>query len=518
MDLSLLPGILLEIARERSLDAVLGKIMEAVRTQEGVALARLWLVEGGESCPYCAETGPIPEKALHLRASTGVRPEWCRVTGAFHWVKLDGALKIGRIATSGEAIVIRKLEEDREWVRYPEWVKEHGLKGFAGRPLVFRGEVLGVLAVFQTMEVTDECLSWIVPLADAAAVAVANARAFEEAERLRKALEMERDYLLEEVDEVGSFGEILGRSEALQRALRQVELVAGTDANVLVLGESGSGKELIARAIHQRSGRARKPMVKVNCGSIPRELFESEFFGHVRGAFTGAVKDRVGRFQLADGGTLFLDEVGEIPLELQAKLLRVLQEGEFERVGEDRTRRVDVRVIAATNRDLREEVEAGKFRLDLYYRLGVFPLELPPLRERRDDVPVLVEHFVRQAVERFHVPWPKVGVKEMERAQAYEWPGNVRELQNTVERAVILARGGVLALELPGRARVVEKVKAREGAVMTDAEMRAKEAANLDAAMEAAGGKVSGKGGAAELLGIPPATLTSRLKAFGIRR
>lgn len=517
MDLKTLPGILLTITQERDLDAVLGKIMDVASSQPGVALARLWLKETGESCPHCAEVGPLPEVALHLRASAGTRPEWSRTTGSFHWVPLAEGLKIGRIAKTGEPIIIPRLDQETSWVRSPEWVQENGLVGFAGQPLVFRGEVLGVLAVFQTMEIGEKCLEWIVPLADAAAVAVAHARAFEEAERLRRALEMERDYLREEVQEVGSFGEILGGSEALKRALRQVEMVAGTDANVLVLGESGSGKELIARAIHQRSRRARKPLVKVNCGSIPRGLFESEFFGHVRGAFTGAVKDRVGRFQLADGGTLFLDEVGEIPLELQSKLLRVLQEGEFERVGEDRTRRVDVRVIAATNRDLRAEVNAGKFRLDLFYRLGVFPLELPPLRERREDVPVLVEHSVRQAVERFHVAWPKVSASEMERASAYDWPGNVRELQNTVERAVILARGGVVQFDLPGKARAVASVKSETKGVVSKVEWRRREKENLEAALREAGGKISGAGGAAELLGIHPATLTSRLKTFGIR-
>lgn len=517
MDLNVLPPILLAITRERSLDAVLGAIMDALRVQDGVALARLWLVENGESCPYCAERNPKLEQALHLRASVGIRREWSKTTGSSHWMPIDGALKIGSIAKTGEAIRILRLEEEKRWVWDAEWVKANGVVGFAGRPLLFRGKVLGVLAVFRTVELTETCWKWLGTLADAAAVAVANARAFEEAEKLRKELELEREYLMEEVDEVGSFGEILGRSPALERALRQVEMVAGTDANVLVLGESGSGKELIARAIHERSPRAQKPMVKVNCGSIPRELFESEFFGHVRGAFTGAVKDRVGRFQLADRGTLFLDEVGEIPLELQSKLLRVLQEGEFERVGEDRTRRVDVRVIAATNRDLRDEVEKGRFRLDLFYRLGVFPLEVPSLRERREDVPELVAHFVRQAVLRFHVPEPRVTQREMERAQSYDWPGNVRELQNVVERAVILARGGTLELDLPGRVKNVAAVKSSAGKVISEVEWRAREKANLEAALEAAGGKISGKGGAAELLGVNPATLTSRLKVFGIR-
>jgi transcriptional regulator with GAF, ATPase, and Fis domain len=258
-------------------------------------------------------------------------------------------------------------------------------------------------------------------------------------------------------------------------------------------------------------------MVKVNCGSIPRELFESEFFGHKRGAFTGAVQDRAGRFQLADGGTLFLDEVGEIPLELQPKLLRVLQEGTFERVGEDVTRQVNVRVVAATNRDLRLEVAAGRFRLDLFYRLGVFPIEVPPLRERRDDIPLLAAHFVRQACARFHVPEPRLPQREVERAKAYGWPGNVRELQNVVERAVILARGGTLSFELPGASASAPLPGRPQTAIIPEHEWQALERANLLAALEAAGGKVSGPGGAAELLGIHPATLASRLRARGLR-
>ncbi|MBI3209716.1 MAG: sigma-54-dependent Fis family transcriptional regulator, partial [Candidatus Solibacter usitatus] len=278
--------------------------------------------------------------------------------------------------------------------------------------------------------------------------------------------------------------------------------------------------------IHQRSARARKPLVKVNCGSIPRELFESEFFGHVRGSFTGALRDRVGRFQLADGGTLFLDEVGEIPLELQSKLLRVLQEGEFERVGDEATRRVNVRVVAATNRDLRKEVNEGRFRLDLYYRLGVFPMEVPPLRERREDIPDLIAHFVRQACVRFHLQAPGVPHREIERAQRYDWPGNVRELQNVVERAVIVSHGGKLTLDLPQAGKSLAKQEERLAqtatlsldAVIPEKEWRNRERANVLAALRQAGFRVSGSGGAAALLGINPGTLASRLKALGIHR
>ena len=304
MELALLPPIILAIAEQRSLDAVLSSIAAAVASQADVGLARVWLRDTDRSCPVCARHAPTnDEEALHLRASAG-RPvdassDWSRIDGTFHRIPLSAPLKIAHIAKTGEPIRIDRLDQDGRWVKFPEWVRAEGMVGFAGRPLVFRGETLGVLGVFRRIELDDRCWEWLRMLSDAAAVAVKNARALEEAESLRRALELERDYLREEVRQGGSFGEILGRSQALQRVLRDVDTVAATDTSVLILGESGTGKELVARAIHQRSPRADKPLVKVNCGSIPRELFESEFFGHVRGSFTGAVRDRIGRFQLA---------------------------------------------------------------------------------------------------------------------------------------------------------------------------------------------------------------------------
>jgi PAS domain S-box-containing protein len=266
--------------------------------------------------------------------------------------------------------------------------------------------------------------------------------AYEEIARLKEELERERDYLREEVRVSMNFGRFVGGSPALGGMLARIDAVADTPANVLIIGETGTGKELVAHAIHARSGRADAPLVKVNCASIPDELFESEFFGHVRGAFTGAHRDRVGRFQLADGGTIFLDEVGEIPIELQGKLLRVIQERQFERVGDDTTRSVDVRVIAATNKDLEKAVEAGQFREDLYYRLSVFPVQVPPLRRRADDVIQLAVHFLDQVCREFGRPTPVLTQGQVEALRRYDWPGNVRELKNVIERAVILSRGG----------------------------------------------------------------------------
>jgi PAS domain S-box-containing protein len=343
--------------------------------------------------------------------------------------------------------------------------------------------------------------------------------------RLREELERERDYLREEVNVSMNFGRIVGKSPALKHMLAQVEAVAQTPANVLVLGETGVGKELVARAIHARSPRAEAPLVKVNCASIPKDLFESEFFGHVKGAFTGAHRDRVGRFQLADGGTLFMDEVGEIPLELQGKLLRVLQEREFERVGDDATRSVDVRVVAATNRDLERLVAERKFREDLFYRLSVFPVEVPPLRRRREDIEQLAQHFLDITCKDFGRKPNKLTRHQADALTAYDWPGNVRELKNVIERAVILSQGNVLRLDLslpetaitakrPDRARS----DSDDGAVLTEKELKSLQKKNLLAALRQANWRVSGKGGAAELLGIRPTTLNDRIKTFGIKK
>ncbi len=348
-------------------------------------------------------------------------------------------------------------------------------------------------------------------------------RTLAENARLREELEQERDYLREEVNVAMNQGRIVGTSPALRRMLKRVEAVADTPATVLLHGESGVGKELVAHAIHARSPRAEGPLVKVNCASIPKELFESEFFGHVKGAFTGAHRDRIGRFQLADGGTLFLDEVSEIPLELQGKLLRVLQESEFERVGDDVTRSVDVRVIAATNRDLEQQIVDGKFREDLFYRLSVFPIEVPPLRERGEDVIQLAQEFLTSTCKDFGREPMTLTRGQANKLRAYDWPGNVRELKNVIERAVILSPGNVLRLD----ASLPEVTADAPGAAgetpadpgfLTEQEMREFQKKNTIAALEQANWRVSGAGGAADLLGIKPTTLTDRIRVLGIRK
>lgn len=374
---------------------------------------------------------------------------------------------------------------------------------YTSTPIKDRGSVVGAVIVFRDVtqrKEADERLR----------------SALSEVEQLRKQLELDNEYLQEEIRQQTNHRGIIGASAPMQKTIRQIELVAPTDASVLITGESGTGKELIARAIHDASKRSHRPLVRVNCASVPRELFESEFFGHAKGAIPGALRDRLGRFELADGGTLFLDEVGEIPLELQGKLLRVLEEGQFERVGESRTRNVNVRVIAATNRDLGNEVRQKRFREDLYFRLNVFPVESVPLRERTDDIPLLAAHFLRLASGKLKIGDLRLTEGDVRRLTQYVWPGNVRELQNVIEHAAILARNGRLRIDLPGGA-LRNTGGPNNIALLTEDERRDRDRANIIAALDACGGKVFGHGGAAELLHVRPTTLASRIKVLGIK-
>ena len=345
-----------------------------------------------------------------------------------------------------------------------------------------------------------------------------------EAEQKIRSLTVETEYLREEISSLVGADEIIGGSEALRKVLADVKEVAVTDATVLILGETGTGKELIAHAIHRSSRRRDRPLIKVNCATMPATLIESELFGHEQGAFTGATKKREGRFALAHGGTIFLDEVGELPLDLQSKLLRVLQEGEFEPVGSSQTRKVDVRVLAATNRDIESAARAGKFREDLYYRLNVFPIQVPPLRERHGDIGILAAAFAQKFAKNMGRSMEALSLDCIRRLEAYRWPGNVRELQNIVERAVITSRDGRLNLDraLP------ESVNAVAGAVTNDSstvqrvhtakELEELERNNIIAALKSTEWKVAGENGAAQLLGVKPTTLSSRMKALGIER
>lgn len=338
----------------------------------------------------------------------------------------------------------------------------------------------------------------------------------EELSFLRSRLEQENTYLRQEARNDLVDGGIIGECPRFREVLTQVAQVSQTDAPVLIEGETGTGKELVARAIHEASRRKDRPLIKVNCAAIPHELFESEFFGHLKGAFTGAISERMGRFQLANSGTLFLDEVSEIPLELQSKLLRVLQEGNFERVGEDKTRKVDVRIIASSNRNLEEEMEQGRFRKDLYYRLGVALIFVPPLRERKEDIPLLADHFREKFIKILNRPCSPFTSYNIQQLQDYDWPGNIRELQNVIERALIVSTGGNITFDLENKRGSSKAAIVRE--VIPDELRKAREKENVLEALKECDWKVYGPGGAAELLGVQPATLAYRIKKMGLKK
>lgn len=382
---------------------------------------------------------------------------------------------------------------------------------FTSTPIIQDSEIIGAVVVFRDISERIETEKRL-------------RETLEELSELKARLEDENAYLQQEFLIEQNYHGIIGESAAIKRILQQIELVSKTDASVLITGESGTGKELIARAIHEGSSRSDKPLIRVNCAAIPHELFESEFFGHIKGAFTGALRDRIGRFELASGGTIFLDEVGEIPLELQSKLLRVLQEGQLERLGEEKTRDVDVRIIAATNRDLKTESKNNRFREDLYFRLNVFPIHSPPLREREQDITQLAMHFINQAGHKNNQPNLKLRQTDLHVIQSYSWPGNVRELQNVMERAVITAVNGKLNFDISTEPQMyaetsrIDENLITQSYIVSDEEMQDRVKANMLAALDACDWKLFGDDGAAVLLGLRPTTLASRIKRMGLKR
>ncbi len=425
----------------------------------------------------------------------------------------------GLVWRSQQPLITSNLDQLRRWPRWLERVEQYGVQSYCWLPLTTAHRRLGALVFTSRQSATYETsdLSFLQLVANQVAVAVENALAFQEIEALREKLAKEKAYLEEEVRTDHHFGDIVGENTALRAVLNQVETVAPTDSTVLVRGETGTGKELIARAVHDLSPRKDRTFVKLNCAAIPTGLLESELFGHEKGAFTGAICQRIGRFELAHQGTLFLDEVGDIPLELQPKLLRVLQEHEFERLGGTKTIRVNVRLVAATHRDLAAMMAEGRFRSDLYYRLNVFPIALPPLRERQDDIPRLVRHFTQGFARRMGRRIENIPSSVMEALVRYPWPGNVRELQNVIERAVILSPGVTLQValaDLQPVARLTSTPTAAAAAVtLTDAERE-----HILRALQDANWVLGGPDGAAARLGMKRSTLHWKMKKLGISR
>jgi formate hydrogenlyase transcriptional activator len=420
----------------------------------------------------------------------------------------------GLVWRTQQPLVLSRLAEAAAWPRYVDRLEPLGANSFCMLPLTTARHRLGTLIFVSRQESAygDADLDFLGRVAKQVAIAFENALAFARIEELKEQLEKEKVYLEEEIRTDNNFEEIVGESAALRRALKQVETVAPTSSTVLIIGETGTGKELIARAVHQLSPAGSRTFVKLNCAAIPSGLLESELFGHEKGAFTGAIMQKIGRFELAHQGTLFLDEVGDIPAELQPKLLRVLQEQEFERLGSTKTIRVNVRLVAATNRDLPKMVEEGRFRSDLYYRLNVFPIVLPALRQRTDDIPRLVRHLTQKFARRMGRQIETIAAEVMGALVQYHWPGNVRELENVIERAVILSPGTDLQIPISElKPATVPPTNGQD--TLADAERQ-----HILRVLRESNWVLSGRGGAAAKLGMKRTTLQSKMKRLGISR
>jgi formate hydrogenlyase transcriptional activator len=451
-------------------------------------------------------TGEIHLSGLHAPGGmqrepteTSVRPE---------------GLPAGEALATGKPVVV----SGPDFKRFPSPLFRRltalGLRSGCSVPLVGRNGISGVLDVTRKSgePFTNDEVNLLVQVARQIAIGAENSLAYQELSELKDKLATEKLYLEEEIRLDQNLGNMIGESDAFHAVLSAVQVVAPTDATVLIEGETGTGKELVARALHDLSGRSQQSFIKVNCAAIPATLLESELFGHEKGSFTGAFAQKIGRFELAHKGTLFFDEVGEIPLELQSKLLRAIQEQEFERLGGNRTIRVDVRFVAATNRSLKQMVDEGTFRSDLYYRLHVFPLTVPPLRERKEDIPLLIRYFTQRYAKRMNRPIESIPSATIEALTAYEWPGNIRELQNVVERSVILSRGNVLRVSIP------EVARSSPASVRPPRFEEPAERERILAALRESNGKVGGPTGAAARLGLRRTTLQSRMKRLGIER
>jgi formate hydrogenlyase transcriptional activator len=519
------------MASTSDLSAVLRSIVSALVEQSGMVTSRIWLLQDDAECEFCRKEGPVSvaqsygARMLHLGASAGVIP----FEREHHLLPVDFPVPPAQVIGTREPLRLNGYPNLPGVLLPPDvlaYIQKAGTKAAAAYPLLFHGELLGSIGLLSARPLEDEEFELLGIFADQAAMAVKSAQLFREVARYKDRLEVENAYLQQQLSEDRGYEGIVGQSPTLKGVLRKIQQVAPVDSTVLLLGETGTGKELMARALHGASGRKDRPLIKVNCGAIPQGLVESELFGHEKGAFTGALQRRIGRFELADQGTLFMDEVGELSLDTQVKLLRVLQEREFERVGSTKPQRVDVRLIAATHKELEQEVAEGRFRADLFYRLNVFPIRIPPLRDRPRDIPLLVNHFVAQFQRKLAKPLKGVTPESMARLETYHWPGNIRELQNVIERACVLADGPVVDIgdtlrTTPGKPSTLVLTVPGDATVPPPASdtilpLEENEKQHIQRALAFAKGKVHGPGGAADLLGINPSTLRSRMQKLGI--
>ena len=484
-----------QVVSNLELNDLLHAVSSSVRRVMGCDAAAVMLPDEEGKC--------LRVHALDYPDSRGIFTE-----GAL--IPIEGTMP-GDAFQTGKPIVINRLDPATVPGEMYEKAKAEGMNSFCDIPLISRKRLLGILAVARREENTfdDDQVNFLTQVANQVAIAIENATAYHKIAKLKDRLAQEKLYLEDEIRGEMDFEGIVGQSSGLRHVLNLVETVAPSDSTVLLLGETGTGKELIARAIHDRSRRKDRTLVKLNCAAIPTGLLESELFGHERGAFTGAISQKIGRLELAHQGTLFLDEVGDIPFEIQPKLLRALQEREFERLGSTRTQRVDVRLVAATNRNLEKMIESREFRSDLYYRLNVFPIRIPPLRERPDDIPLLVRYFTQKYARRMEKQIESIPAAVMKKLCSWQWPGNIRELENFVERSVILTHGPIL------RVPVGEMTNGVNGAVHTSA-ADGSERENIIRVLKETKGRVAGTDGAAARMGLKRTTLISRMKKLGI--
>ena len=498
------------VSVERDLGGVLAAVADVLTPVVPFVAIGIVSFEGEKHDLYAMHVVGVPRREgetvqeLALRTTRMLPPLEHPGHRLIPYPEIPALLKPEDIHTCGD------LSQKPDWFEHEFYLAAGGIRAYASVPMLARSKLIGT-AVFSRLEPVAFTRGELAVLSDvshALAVAVANALANEEIRELRDQLAAENLALRAQLGQAPWFEDIIGDSPALRAVLEAVEQVAPTDASVLITGETGTGKELMARAIHRRSPRAQGPLIQVNCSAIPPTLLASELFGHERGAFTGAVERRKGRFEQAHGGTLFLDEIGELPAEMQVLLLRVLQQREFERLGGSQTLRVDVRLVAATNRDLAAEVRAGRFRNDLYYRLNVFPIRVPPLRERPEDIPLLVAHMAAKHGARLGRSIARIDRRTMSHLESHSWPGNVRELENVIERAVILSRNGTLRLER-------QMLAAVSGGDMS-AHLEAEERQAIESALRASRGRVAGANGAARRLGLPASTLEFRIRRLDI--
>jgi transcriptional regulator with GAF, ATPase, and Fis domain len=507
-----------EMMTAESTEQVLRAIAEGTREVFDAALVRVWARQPDAECPHCSRSGGTGGgSSLHLRASAGLGEQ---IDGPHH--RSPVLPVVANLADARTPTLLPDLSSEPRIID-PAWVSRHKLQSAYGLPLISRGELLGVLTAFMRRPGDQSTLDRMAVFAAFAATTLQTARLIERLKDSNERALTENKILEQEVVAGGRFDGIIGNSPALKAALWKIQRVAKTDTTVLLLGETGTGKELAARAIHKLSKRRDLPLIRVNSAAIPPSLVDSELFGHEKGAFTGAHQRRLGRFELANRGTLFLDEVGDLQPDMQSRLLRALEQGEIERVGGEGTIKIDVRLIAATNRDLPAAIASGAFRADLYYRLDVFPIVMPPLRERIDDIPLLVKHSLALIAKRLGQPQKVVSNESMQLLEQYSWPGNIRELHNVLERACVLASGRVVEVKDPALIAPVLPATPADTSGHSGAPHRFQTLEELDTghirlALESTSGRIDGARGAARLLGLHPNTLRSRMERLGISK